>query len=155
LETDKNANSPFKNNIYISNTQFSTGATQEQISVTHSSDAGATWTTVLVDTPQNFPKVDQFSDLAVGADGTVYVSWLRCTANGAAGDCGGTNATVVICKSNDGGNTWSAPVTIATVKLTPDPQFCCFYGALPVTNTVRVSNIPVNAVSGSGATATV
>jgi hypothetical protein len=155
LETDKNPNSLFKNNIYISSTQFSPGGTNIQIFVSHSSDAGVTWTAKAVGAKQTFPNVDQFSDLAVGADGTVYVSWLRCLANGPQGDCGGTNATMLISKSIDGGNTWTPAVTIATAKLTPDPGFCCFYGGLPVTTSVRVSNIPVNAVSGSGATATV
>jgi hypothetical protein len=152
LEVDKNSASLFKNNIYISATQFSFN-NETEISVSHSSDGGATWVTKVVDTKQTYPKIDQFSDLAIGADGTVYVTWLRCTANGPSGDCGSTNATMVTSKSIDGGNTWTPVVTIATAKLTPDPNFCCFYGALPVTTSDRMSNIPANAVKGSGPTA--
>jgi hypothetical protein len=153
MEIDKNVASPHVNNIYISATQFAFSSNSE-ISVTRSSDGGATWSTVAVDTQQVFPKVDQFSDLAIGPDGTVYVSWQRCTGNGPAGDCGGTNATMVLSKSTDGGATWSAPTTITTTKLTPDACFCAFYGSLPNTSE-RVSNIPAIAVTGSGATAKV
>jgi hypothetical protein len=60
----------------------------------------------VVDTEQLFPTVDQFSDLAIGRDGTVYVSWMRCTANEPTGDCGGTTATSLLSKSTDGGNIW-------------------------------------------------
>lgn len=152
LEVDKNPNSPLKNAIYISATQFA-GNSNSQISVTHSNDGGNTWKTVAVDPVQTFPKVDQFSDLAIGPDGTVYLTWQRCTANGPTGDCGGTTATMVISKSTDGGNTWSSPVTIATPKLSPD-SCGAFYGCLPNTSQ-RLSNIPANAVMGSGNTAKV
>jgi hypothetical protein len=154
LEVDTTPGSPNQNALYISTTQFASNSDSE-IAVSRSTDGGATWKTVAVDTRQTFPAVDQFSDLAVGADGTVYVSWQRCVANGPSGDCGGTTATYVLSKSNDGGATWSSPVTIGTATLTPDPQFCCFYGALPVTNFERVSNIPSVAAFGSGLSAKV
>jgi len=98
---------------------------------------------------QLFPRsVDQFSDLAVGKDGAVYVSWMRCTANSSVGDCGGTQATLLLSKSTDVGSTWSKPVTLATVTLAPDPRGYCFYGCLP--NTVeRVSEIPVLGIDTS------
>lgn len=87
-----------------------------------------------------FPTVDQFSDLATGRDGTVYVSWLRCTAGPPSGDCGGTVATMYISKSTDGGVTWSPKVAMASVNLVPDT--CgAFYGCLPNTFE-RTNNIP-------------
>lgn len=154
LEADVNPKSPRVNALYMSGTQFASNSNSE-ISVSHSNDAGQTWTTVVVDTEQIFPTaVDQFSDLAVGSDGTVYVSWLRCPATGPSGDCGDTTANMLLSKSTDGGNTWSTAVSIDTPKLAPDPGFCCFYGALPNTSE-RVSNIPSNAVAGSGANARV
>jgi hypothetical protein len=58
-------------------------------------------------------------------------------------------------KSTDGGNTWSAPAVAASATLAPDPNFCCFYGALPKTTNERVSNIPSNAAIGSGSSAKV
>ena len=101
-----------------------------------------------MDTLQVSPQVDQFSDLAIGNDGTVFVSWMRCTANGPTGDCGGTQATFLLSKSTDGGKTWSTPVTIAAVTLVPDPNACCFFGQLPNTGE-RVSDIPVIGIDNS------
>ena len=154
LEIDTNSSSPFANSLYVSVTQFD-GSSDSEISVSHSTDGGKTWTTKVVDTKQIYPtSVDQFSDLAVGADGTVYVTWQRCPANGPAGDCGGTVVKMLLSKSTDGGNTWSSPVTIATPTLVPDSCGCGFYGSLPNTDE-RVSNIPGVAVFGGGATAKV
>lgn len=148
MEIDTNPTSPFANAIYISVTQFDSTETNIVPTVSHSNDGGKTWVTKKVDTTQVFPNVDQFTDLAVGSDGTVYVSWMRCKANGASGDCGGTVATLFWAKSTDGGNTWTAPAVITTVTLAPDPGFCCFYGSLPNTDE-RVSDIPVIAIDNS------
>jgi hypothetical protein len=154
MEIDTNTTSSRKNAIYVSTTQFASN-NNSQIWVSHSTDGGHTWMSVAADAQQVFPNIDQFSDLSVGADGTVYLNWIRCTANGPSGDCAATNASIMISKSTDGGATWSAAKKVATAALAPDPNFCCFYGALPVTNFERVSNIPSNAVFGSGATAKV
>ena len=146
LQIDINPSSPHKNNLYISVTQFDSSS-NSAISVSHSSDGGSKWKTVQLDGVQIYPNIDQFSDIAIAKNGTVYVSWLRCTANGITGNCGGTAATLVISKSANGGNTWSAPKTVALVKLAPDT--CgAFYGCLPNTGE-RVSNIPVIAVDNS------
>jgi len=102
---------------------------------------------------QTFPNnVDQFTDLAIGADGIVYVSWLRCPA--VSGECAGQASQLLLSKSSDGGNTWSSPVTIATPTLSPDPCACAFWGGLPNTSE-RMTDIPVNAVFGKGNTAKV
>ncbi len=154
MEVDTNASSPFVNNIYFSGTQFASDSDSE-ISVSVSSNAGTTWTTKAVDTRQNFPQfVDQFSDLAIGNDGTVYVTWIRCPANGTAGDCGGTVTNIMLSKSTDSGQTWSTPTAAFTTTLAPDACFCAFYGSLPNTSE-RISNIPAVSVTGSGATAKV
>jgi hypothetical protein len=144
LEVDVMATSAFPNAIYISNTQFD-ASSDSLITVTHSNDGGKTWVTKAVEPKQIFPgSVDQFSDLAIGKDGTVYVSWQRCPTTGPTGDCGGTKATMMLSKSTDGGNTWSTATTMATVNLSPDS---CggFYGCIPNTGE-RLSNIPVIAV---------
>jgi hypothetical protein len=149
LQVDDNPSSPHANALYLSVTQFDASGNTSEISVSHSTNGGSSWTTTAVDKAQAYPRsIDQFSDLAIGKDGTVYVSWMRCTANGAAGDCGGTQATLVLSKSTDGGSTWSKPVTIATVTLAPDPARCCFYGQLPNTGE-RVSEIPVLGIDTS------
>ncbi|MGH9433814.1 MAG: hypothetical protein ACRD3T_19975, partial [Terriglobia bacterium] len=74
--------------------------------------------------------------------------WQRCTANGPAGDCGDTVASLMFSKSSDGGLTWSTAVKMASAKLAPDACFCGFYGSLPNTNE-RVSNIPVIGIDNS------
>jgi Neuraminidase (sialidase) len=147
LEIDTYPASPRANSLYISVTQFDASSNSE-ITVAHSNDGGATWTNVAIDAKQLFPVVDQFSDLATGKDGTVYATWIRCTANGPTGDCGGTTANVMYSKSTDGGITWSGAVAIFTANLAPDPGSCCFYGSLPNTSE-RVSNIPVIAADNS------
>jgi hypothetical protein len=145
LQVDDNPSSPHANTLYLSVTQFDTSGNNSEISVSHSANGGTSWTTTAVDTLQVFPQVDQFSDLVIGKDGTVYISWMRCTATY---DCGGSQATLVLSKSTDGGSTWSKPVTIATVTLAPDPRNCCFYGQLPNTGE-RVSEIPVIGIDNS------
>jgi Neuraminidase (sialidase) len=153
LEIDTNSTSPFKNALYVSSTQFGgASGSNSVIAVSHSTDGGLTWSTVPVDTLQIYPgNVDQFSDLAIGADGTVYANWIRCPTTGATGDCGGTLTKIMFSKSTDGGKTWSKAAVAATTTLTPDPASCCFYGSLPNTPE-RLSNVPANAALGSGAT---
>jgi hypothetical protein len=149
LQADTAASSPYKNNLYISATQFDPSNNSE-ITVSTSTNRGKSFTTVPVDAEQLYPIIDQFSDLTIGRDGTVYVSWMRCTANGPTGDCGKTVATLLISSSTDGGTTWSAESTIATVTLAKDS---CgeFFGCLPNTHE-RVSEIPVIAIDNSTGT---
>ena len=146
LAIDVTATSPHANCLYISNTQFDSSGFKSQISVSHSCDHGKTWTTVPVD-PVQSSVIDQFSDLAIGKDGTVYVSWQRCPPTGPTGDCGGTKSSMVISKSTDGGATWSKPVTMATMNLAPD-SCGAYYGCLPNTSE-RVSNIPAIGIDNS------
>jgi hypothetical protein len=146
MEIDTNGASPRKNNIYLSVTQFDPSS-NSQITVSHSYDHGSTWAMVAVGGFAAFPVVNQFSDLVVGKDGTVYVTWMRCTANGPTNDCGGTVATMLISKSTDGGMTWSAETTVGTANLAPD-SCGAFYGCLPNTGE-RLSNIPANAIDNS------
>lgn len=148
LQMDDSASSPNANALYISVTQFDSSQQDTEISVSHSDNGGSTWTTTGVDTEQFYPNIDQFSDIAVGKDGTVYVSWMRCTANGPTGDCGGTTATFWISKSTDGGNTWSTPSQIGSAALAPDGCGCAFYGSLPNTSE-RVSDIPAIGIDNS------
>jgi hypothetical protein len=147
MEADNSPASPFNGSVYISATQFNSSATASRISVSHSYDGGVTWQTVDVNPTAPAPNIDQFSDLAVGADGTVYVTWQRCPSTGPTGDCGSTTASMLFSKSTDGGITWTPPAVIARAKLTPDTAGC-YYGCLPNTF-ARVSNIPVIAIDNS------
>lgn len=138
MQIDDGATSPGKNNIYASQTDFDPSS-NSLISVVHSYDGGATWKNVQVDSA-TFPVVDQFSDLAIGSDGTVYVTWMRCSATGSSGNCGGTKAAILFSKSTDAGAHWTKPVIMAPANLAPDT--CgAFYGCLPNTGE-RVSDIP-------------
>lgn len=146
LQVDTTAASPHANCLYVSNTQFNSSGSESQISVSHSCDHGQTWKTATID-PVQSSVVDQFSDLAIGKDGTVYVSWQRCPPTGPTGDCGGTTAKMMISKSTDGGTTWSTPVTMVSANLAPDT--CgAYYGCLPNTSE-RVSDIPGIAIDNS------
>jgi hypothetical protein len=149
MEIDNNPSSPFVGSIYISLTDFSSSS-NSQITVSHSTDGGATFKTVKVGTQAVIPAVNTFTDLAIGKDGTVYVSYINCPGTGPTGDCGGTNTKVLVSKSTDGGNTWSTPVTAARVTLAPD-SCGAYYGCLPNTSE-RVSDIPVIAVDNSSGT---
>jgi hypothetical protein len=146
LAVDDSATSKYANAVYISITQFNASQSQTQITVTHSDNGGTTWTTVPVEALQPAGTVDQFSDLTIGKDGSVYVTWMRCSATGPRGDCGDTTASFYISKSSDGGNTWSTPLKFASATLVPDSCGYGYYGCLPNTNE-RVSDIPAVGVS--------
>lgn len=154
MQVDDNAGSAFQNTIYISTTQFAS-TSDSQIWVAHSTNGGVTWTDKAVSTRQHYPsQVDQFSDLAVGTDGTVYLNWLRCPPNnGNSPFCGGQVSKIMFSKSVDGGVTWTPEAQATTTKLVTD-NGCCFYGQLPNTSE-RISDIPANAATGIGVTATV
>lgn len=145
LTIDTHPISPNRNTLYVSATQedFSRDA---QIWVSRSSDGGQTWTAIPVDDLQRPPKYDAFSNMTVGADGTVYLAWLRCRKNGI--DCALAPSQIMLSESSDAGATWSTPRVVATATLTPDDG--CFFGCLPGTP-FWMTNIPAIAVSGDGA----
>jgi hypothetical protein len=147
LAIDTGANSPNKNALYISTTQFDS-ENNSQIYVTHSSDGGQTWQSVAAASQAVYPQVDQFSDLAIGADGTVYLSYMSCSATGPAKDCGDRAGMLYLTQSADGGNTWSTPVLMATMGLAFDNCLCAFFGNLPNTSE-PMSDIPVIAIDNS------
>ena len=156
LQVDTGINSPLQNSLYVSYVHFPVySGLDTQIRVAHSNDGGSTWVTTPVDEKQHYPSlVDQFSHVSIGDDGNLYVTWMRCPGAVFTGNCGGTTATMFLSKSSDGGNTWSAPVTITNVALTPGTSCFYAYGCLP--NTFEgLTNIPASAVNGSGATAKV
>lgn len=146
IQIDDTPTSPRKDAIYISTTEFDPSS-NSLIAVAHSTNGGASWTNVGIDAVV-YPVVDQFSDLAVGADGTVYLTWMRCSATGPTGDCGGTRSQLMFSKSSDGGTKWTTPVVMANANLAPD-SCGAFYGCLPNTSE-RVSNIPAIDADRSG-----
>ncbi len=99
METDFTPGSPYLNSIYISWTRFS-GV--RGIKLTKSTNAGVNWTTAVPVSDVNLG--NQGSDVAVGLDGEVYVTWL---------DANTSNDIVMFDKSTNGGNTFSTDKNIA------------------------------------------
>lgn len=148
LQIDQSPTSKFKDSLYISTTGFDSSS-NSSINVAHSRDGGKTFMNVMVDAV-NVPTVDQFTDIAIASDGTVYVSWMRCPGNGPNGNCGQTKATMFVARSTDGGVHWTKPMKIGDAELAED-SCGAFYGCLPNTNE-RVSDIPVIDVDRSSGT---
>jgi len=130
LTVDTNASSKRVNSLYISGVMSLNRARQVQVS--HSTDGGVTWKQSAVGTVQKNPEQDDFTRMAVGKDGTAYVSWQYCRAMGGSGAC--PTVYFMFSKSTDGGNTWSTPQRIATVNMP-------YNWLLPNTNE-RVYNYP-------------
>lgn len=147
LQIDTNPNSPNVNTLYVSNTMFASNS-NTTIYVSHSTDSGKTWKIVAASPTAIWPNnVNQFSDMAIGSDGTVYLTYINCPV---VGTCAGQKSTMYIQKSTDGGNTWSKQVVVDTPTLAPAP--CgAFYGCLPNTSE-RVSNVPSVGIDNSGGT---
>jgi hypothetical protein len=147
IAVDASALSPYANRVYVSVTLFleGTGNVATQLIVVHSSDGGKTWTTKPVTQPQK-PAEMEFSNMAIGKDGTVYLAWLRCAASDGACVNGNSTGRMTFSKSADGGNTWTAPKTMAAVTLAPCS--CGSYGILPNTHE-RMSNFPVIGIDNS------
>jgi hypothetical protein len=114
LAVDTSPGSPRVNSVYVSGVMELNSARQVQVS--HSTDGGVTWKQSAVDTVQKNPEQDNFTRLAVGKDGTAYVSWQHCRGSSGYGAACPT-VYIMFSKSTDGGNTWSAPQQIATVNM--------------------------------------
>jgi hypothetical protein len=108
---DNSSSSPYFGSSYVSSVVFNLSGTQ--VIVSHSRDGGATWHQAAIDVTQRVPAQDVAGTMAVGKDGTVYVTWTHCMAKGSAAGCANGEASVMLSKSHDGGSTWSLPV-IAT-----------------------------------------
>ncbi len=119
IQVDTHPSSPHFGAIYVSALQYGGAPLITATGVSHSTDNGATWRLVPVDATQHSPMQDFESHLAIGSDGTVYITWLRCPVSGGGTSCPGQIATLFFSKSTDGGNTWSTPSTMANALLVP------------------------------------
>jgi hypothetical protein len=136
LTVDTSASSPRVNSLYVSGVMRLDQGIKSQLLVSHSTDGGVTWTQAAAERVQL--AIDNFTRMAVGRDGTVYLTWMRCQTPNICGD-----AHMMFSESTDGGNTWSQPVQVAAVKL---PH----YWWLPNTSPgIRVYNYPVIGVDNS------
>jgi len=134
LSVDASASSPWAGAVYVSGVLESHQNYDNQVLVSHSTDSGATWTQIAVDSVQKYPVRDNLTRMAVAKDGSVYLAWLRCSWKCRTG-------YITLSKSADGGNTWSAPQQIARAKMPLDWE-------LPNTFE-RVYNYPSIAVDNS------
>ena len=139
LAVDSSAGSPWVNSVYVSGgVEWGAG---NQVLVSHSTDGGKTWTQVALDSVQKYPATDGFTGAAVGKDGTVYVTWLRCPRTGPDRFCSDGNGYIMFSKSSDGGNTWS-PGRVMTKVAFP-------FSTLTNTNQVPAYDFPLIAVDNS------
>jgi hypothetical protein len=138
LTVDTNPGSPRVNTLYASGVMV-LGARQakNQVLVSHSTDGGKTWKQAAVDKVQVYPAGDLFTRMAVGKDGTVYMTWMRCPGTGPDKACSDYTGHMTFSKSTDGGKTWSSPRFMTKATFPPNDE-------LPNTNPgVRVYNYPV------------
>lgn len=142
LHLDTQDRSPFKGSLYLSYTLNTQQPYGQQMQVARSTDGGATWTTAGA-SPHLLGKFHMdFSDLAVGRDGRLYLTYLTChNFDG----CSGEPAKVMLVRSEDGGVTWSKPHLVADVQ---QPLGCCRWGGLPGSRT-SLSFAPGVAVDAS------
>jgi hypothetical protein len=136
IAVDSHASSPFRDRIYVTWTRFlfqaGTGAyVQSPIFFVYSTDGGATFST-----PKSIVGnvlYGQGSRPAVGPDGTVYVFWNGSTR------LASLNSTYMV-KSTDGGDTWSPPLSVATMTNIPGVRGTAF----------RVNSYPAAAAAPNG-----
>lgn len=112
---NKNPNSPYYGRVYVFWAVYCAncaGNGNVKLYVAHSSDAGLTWSNPVQvsgannNIPQGFRETGQ---MAVASNGTVEAFWSE------SEDSTRTATIQVVATSTDGGNTFSAPITIAPV----------------------------------------
>jgi hypothetical protein len=168
MAIDTHRKSPFRDRIYVSWTRFAPDGTA-YIFLAYSRDYGESFSTprlvsgdsalcvntVGVPTPLGRCSVNQFSQPFTGPDGALYVAWANynVTAPPSTGD---NRSQMLVARSTDGGDTFSAPVKVGDFYDLPD---CATYqagngfgtGCVPekgaTTNSFfRAANYPVGAV---------
>jgi hypothetical protein len=130
IAIDTHAASPFRDRIYVTWTQFAADGTAYIYEV-HSDDYGQTFSSPVVvsttsslcsntfglPTPQGTCNANQFSNPFVGPDGTLYVAY----ANTNTTNTGSNNHfQVLLTRSTDGGQTFSAPAKVGDYYELPD-----------------------------------
>ncbi len=131
MTVDDNVNSPFRDRIYVTWTEFAADGTAYIYEV-HSDDYGETFSNrVLVSadsslctntfgaaTPNGRCNENQFSDPFVGPDGNLYVAWDNFNNQPTSGT--DNHYQVLLAKSTNGGHSFSAPVHVSDYYDLPD-----------------------------------
>ncbi len=179
LTVDNHPGSPFQDRVYVSWTEFAADGSA-YIWEAYSADYGQTFgprhlvskTSPLCTNTQgqgspNGPcNENQFSQPFTGRDGTLYITFANFNSQAISPGEGGGEAPVkpadnhfqiLLVKSVDGGNTFSAPVKVSdyydlpdcpTYQAGLDPQRACVPEKGATTNSIfRAANYPVGAVN--------
>jgi hypothetical protein len=132
MTVDNHVGSPFQDRIYVTWTQYAADGTA-YIYEAHSSDYGETFSSPVVvsttsatlcvntfgaATPQGTCNNNQFSQPFTGPDGSLYV--LFDNYNNATANATDNHNQVLLVKSTDGGQTFSAPVKVSDFNDLPD-----------------------------------
>jgi hypothetical protein len=131
MAIDDNVSSPFRDRIYVTWTEFAANGTAYIYEV-HSDDYGETFSPrVLVSgdsafctntfgaaTPNGRCNSNQFSDPFVGPDGNLYVAYDNYNNQPTSGS--DNRYQVLLVKSTDGGQSFSAPVKVSDYYDLPD-----------------------------------
>jgi hypothetical protein len=131
MTVDDNVSSPFRDRIYVTWTEFAADGTAYIYEV-HSDDYGETFSprsvvskdspdctnTLGAATPNGKCNENQFSDPFVGPDGNLYVVYDNFNNQATSGS--DNRYQVLLSKSTDGGQSFSAPVTVSDYYDLPD-----------------------------------
>ena len=149
MTIDTGAQSPFRDRIYVTWTQYSADFSSAPIDLAYSDDHGVTWTNVgtISGSSTNLCPINvsgassgtcdnnQFSDPFVGPNGDLYVAFANFNNCAGAfgppctGDPNDNHNQVLIVKSTDGGATFGAPVKVSDYFDLPD---CATYTGFDV-----------------------
>jgi hypothetical protein len=170
LTVDDHAGSPFQDRVYVTWTTYAADGTA-YIYEAYSSDYGEHFSSpVLVSsdiascaftygaaTTQGKCNVNSFSQPFTGSDGNLYVVWANYnTATADPSSPSDNHYQMLLAKSTDGGQSFSAPVVVSNFFELPDcltyqgsdPFRACVPEKGPSTNSVfRASNYPSGAVN--------
>ena len=130
MTVDNHKGSPFQDRVYVTWTEFAADGTA-YIYESYSADYGETFSTPVVvsttsalcsntfglPTPHGTCNENQFSDPFTGPDGALYVVWAN--YNNAVTGLDNRNQ-MLLAKSTDGGQTFSAPVKVGDYYDLPD-----------------------------------
>jgi hypothetical protein len=131
MTIDNSPTSPFRDRIYVTWTQFAADGTGYIYGV-HSDDYGQTFSSPVVvsttsslcsntfglPTPQGTCNENQDSDPFTGPNGTLYVAYSN--FNNSTSSSSDNHNQILLTKSTDGGQTFSAPVLVGNFNDLPD-----------------------------------
>jgi len=169
MSIDDSVGSPFRDRIYVAWTHFSSDGSV-YIEESHSSDFGQTFSTPVIvsnssplcvntlgaGTPHGPCNGNEFAQPFSGPDGTLYIIYDN--FNAGSNFPGDNHFQIFLEKSTDGGNTFGAPVLVATYNEFPDcppsqggqnpgQEGTCLPEKGPTQNAIfRTANYPVAAI---------